>query len=188
MLAEKFRKEEWFVASLDLSVARSLVEQFHYARGGSNTAVYVHGLFHRQFGYVGGLVWWIPPTRVAAESVNRESWQKVLALSRMVIIPGMPKNAASFLLSRSVKMIANEGRFVSLVTYADESQGHTGHVYRASNWRYVGRTGPYPRWLSSEGKQVATQATKTRTKAEMLALGHRQTGSFFKHKFVLHLT
>lgn len=188
LLVDKFRREDWEVRNLDLATARSFAERYHYAKGGSNTAVYVHGLFNRTFGYLGGLAWWLPPTRVAAESVNRENWQKVLSLSRMVIVPCMPKNAASFLLSQSVKMIRRDRRFISLVTYADESQGHTGHVYRAANWVYVGRTGPYPRWVDASGKQTATQATKTRTKAQMLALGCLQTGSFYKHKFVLHVT
>jgi hypothetical protein len=105
----------------------------------------------------------------------------------MVLLPGVPKNACSFLLARSVAAIRKDARFVSLVTYADESQGHTGGVYAASGWQYVGRTGPYPRWLSAEGVQVAPKATTNRTKAQMEALGHVKSGSFYKHKYVLHL-
>ncbi|WOH63604.1 hypothetical protein [Bradyrhizobium sp. BWA-3-5] len=184
---QKLKKNEWFVADAGLRAAQEMVRQHHYSRGGSNTAVYVHGLFRRGDFKLYGVAWWLPPTRVACESVNREYWKQVLSLTRMVILPGVPKNAASFLLSRSVQMIRRDGRFVSLVTYADESQGHTGHVYRASNWDYIGRTGPYPRWLDADGRQVAPKATTNRTKAQMLALGHRQDGSFHKYKFVLHL-
>lgn len=169
-------------------VARELVAAFHYARGGSNTAVYVHGLYRRVDSALCGVAWWLPPTRVACESVNRSDWTRVLALSRLVIAPGVPKNAASYLLGASVRRIRRDRRFVSLVTYADESQGHTGLVYRTANWHYVGRTGPYPRWVDARGCQVATKATKTRTSAEMQALGHRKDGSFYKHKFVLHLS
>ena len=164
-----------------------MVREFHYSRGGSNTAVYTHGLFRRGDEKCQGVAWWLPPTRVACESVNRAHWQKVLSLTRMVVLPGVPKNACSFLLARSVKLIKKDGRFVSLVTYADESQGHSGNVYRAANWEYVGRTGPYPRWVDASGKQVAPKATVNRTKREMEALGHSKVGSFYKHKFVLHL-
>ena len=135
-----------------------------------------------------GVAWWLPPTKVAAQSVNRGEWQRVLSLTRMVILPAVPQNAASFLLSRSVKLIAAEGRFRSLVTYADEYMGHTGGVYKSAGWEYVGRTGPYVKWHTSEGRQVAAKATKTRSKAEMLALGHTRVGSFHKHKYVKHLT
>ena len=90
-------------------------------------------------------------------------------------------------MAQSVRLIRKDGRFVSLVTYADESQGHTGAIYRASGWEYVGRTGPYPRWIDAAGRQVACKATVNRTKAQMEALGHRKVGAYFKHKFILHL-
>lgn len=187
-MRDRLRKEDWEVRPLPLSVARQIVEKHHYAKGASNTFVYLHGLFRRGDPAAVGVAWWLPPTRVACESVNRFQWRRVLSLSRMVILPGTPKNAASFLLSRSVKLIRNDGRFVTLVTYADESQGHTGCVYRSANWQYAGRTGPYPRWLDlATGRQVAPKSTINRTKAEMLALGYQKQGSFHKHKFILQL-
>ena len=167
--------------------AQRLVREYHYSRGGSNTAVYTHGVFEKISGKLFGIAWWLPPTRVACESVNREHWTKVLSLTRLVCLPEAPKNTASFLLAHSVRLIRKDGRFVSLVTYADESQGHRGVIYQASGWTYVGRTGPYPRWVDASGKQVAPKATVNRTKAQMEALGHVKTGAFFKHKYVLHL-
>jgi hypothetical protein len=184
-MLERLHKEDWYVADADLKAAQQMVREHHYAKGGSNTAVYVHGLYRREDDALMGIAWWLPPTRVAAESVNKTNWQKVLSLTRMVILPGVPKNAASFLLSKSVKLIRRDGRFTDLVTYADESQGHTGLVYRTANWRYVGRTGPYSKWQSQDGRQVAAKATYNRTKAEMLALGHQRVGAFYKHKYVL---
>ena len=180
-------KHEWEVRDAPLTEAQRLVREHHYARGGSNTAVYVHGLYRKSDGVLCGVAWWLPPTRVACESVDKERWKKVISLTRMVLIPGTPKNACSFLLAKSVRAIRTDGRFVALVTYADESQGHTGGVYKAAGWDYIGRTGPYPRWLDASGKQVAPKATKNRTKAEMEALGHKKTGSFHKHKYVLRL-
>lgn len=182
-----FKKEEWDVRAVPHTVCQDLVRRHHYARGGSNTAVYCHGLVRREDPeHVVGIAWWLPPTRVAAESVS-EDWTKVLSLTRMVIEPDTPKNAATFLLGRSVRLIRQDARFHTLVTYADEWAGHTGGVYRAANWEYVGRTGPYVKWVAADGRQVAAKATKNRTKAEMEALGHKRLGSFHKHKYVLRL-
>lgn len=180
-------KHAYEVRPCPLADAQQMVRNHHYSKGGSNTAVYTHGLFERNSGKLIAVAWWLPPTRVACESVNRECWKQVLSLTRLVCLPDAPKNSASFLLAHSVRLIRKEGRFKSLVTYADESQNHTGGIYRASGWTYVGRTGPYPRWLDRDGKQVAPKATVNRTKAQMEALGHRKVGSFFKHKFVIHL-
>jgi hypothetical protein len=164
-----------------------MVRAEHYSKGCSNTAVYAHGLYRRQDMKLSGVALWLPPTRVACESVNKPQWKRVLSLTRLVILPDVPQNGATFLMARSIRLIKQDKRFCSLVTYADESQGHAGTIYKAGNWAYVGRTGPYPRWVTVDGRQVASLATKTRTKAEMLELGHRMTGAFYKHKYVIHL-
>ncbi len=184
---DRLRKADWYVTDCPLAEAQALIAEHHYAKGGSNTRVYCHGLYRRSDDRLVGVAWWLPPTRVACESVNKAEWQKVLSLTRMVMEPGVPKNACSFLLARSIRLIRQDGRFVSLVTYADESQGHTGGVYAAAGWDYVGRTGPYPRWHDKDGKQVAQKATVNRVKAVMESLGHVKIGSFYKHKYVVHL-
>ena len=72
-----------------------------------------------------------------------------------------------------------------MVTYADEWRGHTGAIYRADNWSYAGRTKP-ERTYVLDGRMIARKAgPKTRTHAEMLALGAKLVGSFAKHKYVM---
>lgn len=185
----QFSKHDYYVADAPLKDGQQMVKDFHYAKGGSNTAVYMHGLYRKLDNKLVGVAWWLPPTRVACESVNKENWKKVLSLTRLVIHPDVPTNGCSFLISKSVMLIRKDSRFVSLVTYACESQGHTGAIYKATNWIYVGRTSATPRWLDPiTGRQVACKATKNRTKSMMLALGYILQGSFHKHKFIQHLT
>lgn len=184
-MTERLRKEEWEVRPVDIAVARRMVEQLHYAAGASNTATYLHGLF--KVGEIFdeqcvGVVWWLPPTKSAALATYPANWQGVLSLSRMVIRPGVPKNACTFLISRSVRMIPSKD-WPCLVTYADDWRGHTGGVYRAAGWQYVGKTKP-ERCYVMQGRMVARKAgPKTRTHSEMVALGAECVGSFAKHKF-----
>ena len=185
---EKFFKADWLVKDCDLKLGQDLVKQYHYVKGGSNTCVYMHGLYYKPTMELVGVAWWLPPTRVACESVNKNNWTKVLSLTRLVIVPNVPKNACSFLLSKSVNLIKKDGRFTDLVTYADESQHHVGTIYKASNWVYIGKTGPYPRWIDPKtGKQVAQKATVNRVKAKMLEMGFVKVGSFYKHKYTLKI-
>lgn len=183
----RLRKADWEARPVCLEFAQRFVAAHHYARGGSNTATYLHGLFRAGEIFdeqCQGVAWWIPPTRGAAEATFPERWQGVLCLSRMAILPGLPSNACSFLLARSRRMIDRE-RWPCLVTYADEWRGHTGAIYRADNWRYEGLTRPQ-RTYQLGGRMVARKAGgHTRTHAEMLALGAVMVGSFAKHKFVL---
>jgi len=187
-VTNRLRKEEWDVRPVPFAVAQELVRKHHYARGGSNTRVYTHGLVNRATQECVGIAWWIPPTRAAGESVDKDRWRQVLALTRMVIKPGVPKNACSFLLAGSTRLIRRDGRFTSLVTWADEAHGHTGGVYRAANWEYAGKTKASSLWVDALGRQVARKATRSRTVAEMRAAGLRQLPPSCKHKFVMRLT
>jgi hypothetical protein len=179
-------KSEWEVRKVDISVATYLVEKYHYAHGCSNTATYLHGLFR-----VGeifdnnclGVAWWIPPTKNAAFATYPARWQSVLCLSRLVILDEVPKNAATFLLSRSRKLI-DRSLWECLVTYADTWRGHRGTIYLADNWLYVGKTKPEAVYTLN-GRMVARKAgPRTRTHAEMLAMGCVLEGRFSKHKFM----
>lgn len=182
----RLRRSEWIVDTLDLGQADELVRRLHYAQGGSNTATFRHGLYRREEWplRVVGVAWWIPPTKTAAHATFPEGdWQRVLALSRFVLDEEVPKNGASFLLARSTKLIERDGEWDCLVTYADEWQGHTGTIYRAAGWEYVGVTKP-ERVYVLDGRMVARKAGPfTRTHAEMLALGAECVGAFGKHKF-----
>jgi hypothetical protein len=184
---EHLRAADWEVRPVPIQEGRAFIVAHHYSRGCSNTAVHLHGLFKRDTGALLGVAQWLPPTRVAAESVNRDQWTRVLSLTRLAVAPEVPKNGATFLMARSMRLIEQEQKWVSLVTYADEFMQHTGAIYRAANWEYVGLMKAQPRWEDANGKQIAKKATRTRTKAEMVALGYEMVGSFCKHKFVKHL-
>jgi hypothetical protein len=166
-----------------------MVAKYHYARTGSNTATFRHGLFRRaEPERCVGIAWWIPPTKSAALANYPENWKAVLVLSRLVILPDEPQNAASFLIMQSVKLIRQDPRWEYLLTYADEWQNHSGAIYRATNWTYKGKTTPEATWVDSQGRMVARKAgPHTRTKEEMLALGHKMIGRYPRHRFGMKL-
>ena len=183
------RKEDYTVDSIPFRMARDLVREYHYARGSANTAIFRHGLFRKDDPLTPlGAAMWMPTTRVAAESVS-EDWKGVVCLSRLVIVPDMPTNSASFFLSKSIDMIRRDGRFHTLVTYADEGRGHTGAIYRATNWEYVGVNAGDQVFINpATGHQLARKTTgRSRTVAEMAELGYEKSGVTRKHKFVMHL-
>lgn len=180
--ADRLRKGDWEVRPVELAVAEAMVARLHYSQGGANTETYLHGLFERGRAQPRGIAWWIPPTRNAAHATYPVDWKGVLALSRLVIEEDVPKNAATFLLARSRRQI-DRTLWPCLVTYADEWQGHTGTIYRADNWEYLGMTKPEPTYTLN-GRMVARKAgPTTRTHEEMLKLGAVMIGKFAKHKF-----
>lgn len=176
--------------TLDLGQARDLCEREHYAAGCSHTAVFRHGLFRREgwpFFPLGAALW-LPPTNKAAQRTLEDlgvdgDWRRVLALSRLVIEDGEPTNAASYLIGRSIRLIRKTGDWDYLVTYADQRMGHTGGIYKATNWRYLGEIPAGRAYYIGDRMTSRKAGTVTRSHDAMLALGAVATEAFPKHKF-----
>ena len=184
----QFIKAEYEAREIPLADMRAFVQQYHYAKGGSNTATHRFGLFRKESPDLLGIAWWLPPTKSAALSTYPANWKRVLSLSRLAVRPEVPKNACSFLIGYCTRFLKKEGKWEFLVTYADTWRGHTGAIYRAAGWTYMGLTKPERFYITSDGMMVSRKAgPKTRTHSEMLALGHTCVGSFAKHKYGLQL-
>ena len=186
-MEEKLNKNEWVVLPVSIDTARRIIEKYHYAASATNTRVYTHGLFRKGEEFFEqnclGVAWWLPPTKNAAIATFKGDWRKVLSLTRLAISPEVPKNGASFLLGKSIKMIDKE-KWHCLVTYADTWQEHTGAIYKATNWEYMGMTKPSPVFQSDEGKMMGRKrGGKNLTVKELAELGFKKIGNFAKHKF-----
>ena len=187
-MKDKLNKNDWIVRPISLTRARELVTKLHYSKGATNTRVYTHGLFKKGEELFDanclGVAWWLPPTKNAAIATYKEGdWKKVLSLTRLAIEPCVPKNGASFLLSQSMKLIDTE-KWECLVTYADTWQKHTGAIYKATNWEYMGETKPSPVFQNKDGKMMGRKrGGKNLTRLEMKELGFDEVGKFVKHKF-----
>jgi hypothetical protein len=72
----------------------------------------------------------------------------VLELNRLCINDGL-KNAASFLISRSLQMLPKPSIVVS---YADTDMGHVGYIYQASNFLFTGTTKERTDMAGEDGK------------------------------------
>jgi len=175
---------EWTVEPVPMHEGKRLVQELHYSKSHPNTATYLHGLRRAEpFSQIDGIAWWIPPTRSAAEAIAGDNWRGVLALSRLVVHPSVPKNGASFLLGNSMRMIDRD-RWPVLVTYADTRLGHTGAIYRATNWICDGPVPAGDVWLGPNGEQRGRKrGRKTLTRSEMEALGFRRAPAAPKIRF-----
>lgn len=191
-LRTQFRKEEWYVHSLHVDIARRMVEEYHYAGGASPNGVYLHGLFlHGDYVNCYGAAWWIPAMPGTVNRYNPGGERFTLTLHRLVIHPAVPINGASFLLGRSIRKIKQIGRYEYLVTYADEWRGHTGKIYRATNWHYEGLSEPLPVWVDPDGKQISKRnglaGRNHTTNKEMEQGGGTLIGTFQKHVYTMKL-
>jgi len=79
----------------------------------------------------------VPASRHLQKSVCPDYPNLVLELNRVWIDDAMPKNFASWFLSRCLK---DTLQGLLICSYADTSVGHFGYMYRACNWHYAGWT------------------------------------------------
>lgn len=123
-----------------LRQALPLIEAFHSYASLGNNATYAFGVFeeHR---LVAAFVWQPPPPG-AARAVCPEEPAAVLSLSRMVAVPRGERhlNHISKPLRRQMRVEIDRSRWPVLLTYHDEGQDHTGHVYKCSGWQQTKRS------------------------------------------------
>lgn len=164
---ENLRRSDWIVERVPHGEAAAVITAWHYSHSTPNTGQ-THGLFgrHEALGPLMGAALWLPPTRRAGEAVAGEGWGGVLSLSRLAVHPDLPRNAASFLLAASMRLLDRD-RWPTLLTFADHQQGHTGAIYKATGWTLdgVSTTGSY---FVRNGVQVGRKRGKRNVSAAQL--------------------
>lgn len=186
------RRSDYTFCAIPHSDGRVFIERWHYARGCSKTGK-MFGMFRGST--LVGVAQSLPPTRVCAESVLAGLWRQVSSLTRLAVADTEPQNAESILIGawlrwmRSLKDARGRQKWLAVVTFADESQGHAGTIYKATNWILRGYGSANARWVDEHGRQVATKRGPiTRTAQQMRDAGYTMTGKFRKLKFVQFLT
>lgn len=184
----RLRSAEWIIARCEQGEAVAFIESTHYAGGAPNTSVARHALYRAGEDRICGIALWLPPTRNAALSVNRENPRGVLALSRLCIAEDVPTNGASFLLGGSMKRI-DRAIWPTLLTYADTLYGHTGAIYRATNWTCLGEVPGSDAWIGPNGERRGRKRGKVNlSMVQMAELGFTRLPKMPKIKFVHDVT
>lgn len=184
-----FHRAEHCVLPVPLSTCHRLEALYHYAKGGSKAGK-GYGLFRRNDTLTClGVAHYNVPQREAGNKAWSAGWREVWTLHRLVVVPGVPTNAASYLIAASAKMIARDTGCRCLLSYADTWQGHEGRIYRAANWEYCGLVRGDSTWIDpTTGRMVAQRrGNRTFTDAEMRERGYVCEGYHPKHKYRLVL-
>ena len=67
-----------------------------------------------------------------------ESIDDVIELRRLVCIDETPKNTESYFIGKMLKWLKQNTNHKIVVSYADAEFGHSGVIYKASNFKYLG--------------------------------------------------
>lgn len=122
------------VKPITKEIANVVVSNKHYSRK--------LGIFWEGFGLYDndvliGVCCYGQPSAPIQKHAFKDRDFRLYELTRLVVDNGV-KNAASFLISQSLKMLKE--KHCAVVSYADSAHGHCGVVYQATNWIYTGAT------------------------------------------------
>lgn len=118
------------VEPVSLTEARVLIEAFEYLGTMNNRPRAVYGLRSPTGELLGVASFGSPMGNLGVGAI---------ALERGACVPWAPKDAASYLISRAVKLAHAEHAWHTFAAYADPEAGEMGTIYQALNWRYVGQ-------------------------------------------------
>ena len=91
---------------------------------------------------------------MAQSVIDGGNHETVLEFLRMCVLDECPCPRTYFM-SRAIKILKQHfPKIKCLVTYADQTEGHTGTVYKANSWKLVGETKPKYHYLDKDGRRL----------------------------------
>jgi very-short-patch-repair endonuclease/transposase-like protein len=126
------------IIKLDWNNAKALLVQYHYQRAGRAGIAY--GIKHN--GHTIACCVFANCQRLESAKRLGISHEDVMELSRFVINPEFQAyNMATWFISRCIKLVKSDlPNLKYLISFADPTFGHTGTIYKASNWTFDGET------------------------------------------------
>lgn len=156
---------------MERSDIKNFVEENHYSHNINGVmSTYCFGLFHNNI-LVGAMLY---GSLGMANAWKRyaEQPEDVIELRRLVLIDDTPKNSESFFVGKTLRWLKANTKIKTVVSYADPNYGHTGIIYKASNFAQVGVTSP-GRVIMWEGKKYHDKTIRTTYKGELKPFAKR---------------
>ena len=140
----------------------SFIEKHHYSHNVNGIQSYYHfGLFKEgKFGLpkmIGAMMYAMPSMPHTSKKYNPINPDKCFELRRLVCIDDTPKNTESYFIGQTFKWLKQNTDIEVIVSFADEEEGHTGVIYKATNFNYLGTTSP-GRVLMVDGKKYHSRS------------------------------
>lgn len=92
--------------------------------------------------------------------------EDVIELRRLVLIDNTLRNAESFFIAKSLKLLKKSWNGKVVISYADEEYNHTGIIYKASNFKYLGKSAG-AKVIIYNNKKYHDKAIRTKYKGKL---------------------
>jgi len=164
--------QNWTVEQVERKDVRDFIEKWHYS-GSINGCIadYCFALYDPNHEIKGAMFY----GRMAMCNQWKRFSHKpdnVIELRRLCCVDNTPKNAESFFIGRSLRQLKNLWGEGIVVSYADKEYGHSGVIYKASNFIMIGEI-PGARVIIHNGKQYHDKTIRTKYKGKLKPFAER---------------
>jgi|TARA_Y100000289_G_C3906799_1_gene142395 hypothetical protein len=154
--------KEFTVEEVNRKSIVKFIEKHHYSHNVNGVqSLYHYGLYKEgNFGLpkmIGAMMYAYPSMPATAAKYNPINPTKCLELRRLVCIDDTPKNTESYFIGQTFKMLKRDTDMEVVVSFADQHHGHTGVIYKATNFEYLGETAR-GRVLMVDGKEMHSRS------------------------------
>lgn len=144
---------DYDVRAIPGKLGREFIREHHYSRSCHNGPM-CWGLFEGER-LLGVCAFATPNSEnVRASVFGSEHKDSVTELHRLVVLDGTPTNTESYFIARAIRGLRERRpRIRGVLSFADETEGHVGTIYQATNALYLGKTKARARfWRDREGR------------------------------------
>ena len=101
-----------------------------------------------------------------------ENKEDIIELRRLCCIDDTPKNTESYFIGKTLKWLLKNTSIKKVISYADNTYGHRGVIYQASNFKHLGKTAK-GRVIMWQGKRYHDKTIRTKYKGELKPFAKR---------------
>jgi hypothetical protein len=145
-------------------VGNELIKKYHYLHNQPSGSALMLGVY--QDNKINGLIiFGNPVSSHIRKAVRSTTGKQVLELTRLWLSDNLPKNSESKVISIALRILKRLKPSIKwIVSYADPKAGHSGIIYQATNWVYIGLTGKTEYYII-DGQRKHTKTLNDRVRS-----------------------
>ena len=163
--------KDFKVTLCDRNEIKTFIETWHYSKSINGLkSNYCFKLINQET-IIGAIIYGkIGMANVWKKYANKEN--DLLELRRLCCIDDTPKNTESYFIGYTLRWLKKNTKYKLVISYADSNYNHTGVIYKASNFKFVGMTNP-GRVIVFNNKLYHDKTIRTKYKGKLKPFAQR---------------
>ena len=131
-MENKLDKSRCKIRTCKFNDIRHIFEEFHYKKAHMGGGISVCFAMFLDDKLVGG--------SVLGKPRHEKKYKNCIDIRRMACLDSSPCNSESYFLGQIIKWITSNTDYENVLSYSDMTVGHSGTIYKASNFKEIGIT------------------------------------------------